>query len=73
MSIYNDFRLSYEPEKIPFVIQMIHSGEDADSIIRSVLRDDAQVSIDVIDQACSTHALRRDIRELKPILICSIG
>lgn len=62
LAISNAFRLSHEPKEIPFVIHMIHSGKDADTIIHSVLGDDVQMSIDAIDEARSTLARHRSPR-----------
>ena len=56
---FNDFRLPYEPEQIPLVIEMIRAGKDGDTIIRSLLGDDVQISIDAINEACSILACRR--------------
>ena len=71
-TISNASRFTCEPEQIPLVIQMIRSGQDADIIVRSVLGDDAQISINAIDEVCSPSARRHKTRELKLISTRSV-
>ena len=74
-AISNTLRPPYEleQEQIPLVIQMIHSGEDEGSIIRSILGDDVQISIDAIDEVCRAFARHREICQLKLTSTRSIG
>ena len=65
-------RASEQPGPVPFVIQMINSGKDVDTIIRSVLGDDVQISIDAIDRVCSTFARRHETRKLTAVFTRSV-
>ena len=56
---------------LSLVSQMIRSGKDADTIVRSILGEDAQISIDAIDGVCFTFA-RHEIRKLTPVSTCSV-
>lgn len=58
---------------MPFVIQMIRSGDDVDTIVRSVLGDEAQISIDALDEACSTFVPHCETRKLKRVSASSVN
>ena len=53
-------RREFAPHALPSLIEAIFTSKDVDDTIRSLLRDDAQTFVDVIDEARSTFAYRRE-------------
>ena len=52
---------------------MINSGEDEDTIIRSILGGDVQISINAIDEVCYPFTNYREICHKTPNSARSIG
>lgn len=49
-------RRAFTPHELPSLVEAIFLNEDEGDTIRSLLGDDAQAFIDVIDEACSVSA-----------------
>ena len=54
-------RRAFAPHELPYLIEAISSRNDAGDTIRSLLVDDAQIFVDVLDEARPTFAHRESI------------